>query len=56
MRNSVNYVSAVMVTYNPDVEATQASINSVLPQVSNPFIVDNGSSNFSGNWFMQFKG
>ena len=59
MRNSVNSfchdVSAVMVTYNPDIGAVCESIQSVLMQVSNLFIIDNGSSNYSADWFMRFE-
>lgn len=43
-------VSAVLVTYNPDMEALHAAIQAVSGQVSDVFIVDNASSNFSFGW------
>ena len=43
-------VAAVLVTHNPDQEALRASINAVAGQVSNVFVVDNGSRNFPDQW------
>ncbi|MFZ4626275.1 MAG: glycosyltransferase family 2 protein [Rhodoferax sp.] len=40
-------VAAVLVTYNPDLQALQASIAAVAAQVANIFIIDNASVNFS---------
>jgi rhamnosyltransferase len=49
-------VSAVLVTYNPDMETLHAAIQAVSRQVSDVFIVDNASSNFSFGWIDQVKG
>lgn len=49
-------VSAVLVTYNPEMEALCAAIQAVSTQVSDIFIVDNASSNFSLEWLGEFKG
>lgn len=50
-KNHCNNVSVVFVTYNPNVEVLRASIQAVWDQVSDVFIVDNASSNFSLGWF-----
>ena len=49
--NYCHDVSAVLVTYNPDMEVLRAAILAVSGQVSDIFIVDNGSSNCSFDWF-----
>jgi len=51
-----NNISVVLVTYNPNKDALQVVIQAVSDQVSNVFIVDNGSSNFSPDWFDKFEG
>jgi len=38
-------ISAVLVTYNPEIDVLISSIKSILPQVDNLIIVDNNSSN-----------
>jgi rhamnosyltransferase len=48
-------IAAILVTYNPNSEALQMTIQAVLDQVSDVFIVDNGSSNFSPNWLDKFE-
>ena len=48
-------ISAILVTYNPNTEALQMTIQAVLDQVADVFIVDNGSSNFSPNWLDTFE-
>ncbi|MEI6706182.1 MAG: glycosyltransferase family 2 protein [Methylococcales bacterium] len=50
-----NNVSVVLVTYNPNKDSLQVVIQAISDQVSNIFIVDNGSSNFSSDWFDKFK-
>lgn len=55
-KNYCHDVSAVLVTYNPDMEALHAAIQAVSGQVSDVFIVDNASSNFSFGWIDQVKG
>ncbi|MCK9621476.1 MAG: glycosyltransferase family 2 protein [Methylobacter sp.] len=54
--NYCDNVSAVLVTYNPNMEALHAAIRAVSEQVSDVFIVDNASSNFSLGWIDPFKG
>jgi rhamnosyltransferase len=46
-------VYAVIVTYNPDIAVLQALLSSLLPQVAQAIIVDNGSSVDMGGWFEQ---
>lgn len=54
--NSVFYhVSAVLVTFNPDLETLFTAIQAISKQVSNILIVDNASLNFSENWLEGFK-
>ncbi len=45
----------MLVTYNPNMEVLQMTIQAVLDQVADIFIVDNGSSNFSPNWLDKFE-
>lgn len=54
-KNYCHDVSAVLVTYNPNMEALHAAIQAVSGQVSDVFIVDNASSNFSVGWISQVK-
>jgi rhamnosyltransferase len=57
-KHSENYcqdVAAVLVTYNPDLDALHKSVQSVLSQVSKLYIVDNGSSNYSPAWLAHIK-
>jgi rhamnosyltransferase len=54
-KNYCNDVSAVLVTYNPNIEILHAAIQAVLKQVSAVFIVDNASANFSVAWFDQLE-
>lgn len=49
-------VSAVLVTYNPDIEDLRASVQAVMSQVANVFIVDNASSNCSFDWLRKLEG
>ena len=52
--NKKNYcpdVSAVLVTYNPNTAELCASVQAVIGQVSDIFIIDNASANFSFDWF-----
>lgn len=49
-------VSAVLVTYNPNLEELCASVQAVADQVSDIFIVDNASVNFSPDWLDKLKG
>lgn len=53
--NYCNDVSAVLVTYNPNLEDLQSAIQAVSSQVSDIFVVDNASSIFSLHWFDEFK-
>lgn len=55
-KNNSGKVSAVLVSYNPDRETLCAAIQTILPQVSDVFIVDNASSNFSCAWLDKFTG
>ena len=55
-KNYCHDVSAVLVTYNPDMEVLRAAILAVSGQVSDIFIVDNGSSNCSFDWFDKLEG
>lgn len=55
-KNYCHDVSAVLVTYNPGMEALHAAIQAVSGQVSDVFIVDNASSNFSFGWIDPVKG
>lgn len=43
-------VSAVLVTFNPCQEDLVATVRAVAGQVSNIYVVDNGSSNYSIDW------
>lgn len=43
-------MSAVLVTFNPDLDELITSVRAVGDQVSDIFIVDNSSTNFSPNW------
>lgn len=54
-KNYCHDVSAVLVTYNPNITVLIASIQAVSAQVSNIYIVDNASANFSLNWFESFE-
>lgn len=54
-KNYCYHVSAVLVTYNPNTEALRTTIRAVLSQVSDVFIVDNASANFSLDWIDNFK-
>lgn len=49
-KNYCHDVSAVLVTYNPGTEILSAAIEAVSGQVSDVFIVDNASSNYSFDW------
>lgn len=49
-------VSAVLVTYNPDMAALSDTINAVAGQVANLYIVDNASSNYSSDWLSTLGG
>jgi rhamnosyltransferase len=49
-------VSAVLVTYNPNQAGLYASVQAVADQVSELFIVDNASVNFSPDWVDKLKG
>ncbi len=51
-----NYVSAVLVTYNPDLEGLHATVHAVANQVSDIFIVDNASVNYSPGWLDKLEG
>lgn len=48
-------VAAVLVTYNPDLEVLDASVEAVADQVSAVFIVDNGSVNICSDWLNRLK-
>lgn len=48
-------VSAVLITYNPDLEILCTVIDAISKQVSKIFIVDNASLNFSEKWPEEFK-
>lgn len=48
-------VSAVLVTYNPNTATLRTTIQAVFNQVSDIFVVDNASSNFSPDWFDDLK-
>lgn len=50
-KNYCHDVSAVLVTYNPNVEVLYAVIEAVFDQVSDIFIVDNASLDCSFDWF-----
>ncbi len=43
-------VSAVLVTYNPNTEVLSSAIQAISGQVSDVYIVDNASSNYSFDW------
>lgn len=55
-KNYCHDVSAVLVTYNPNLEGLCASVQAVSDQVSDIFIVDNASVNFSPDWLDKLKG
>ena len=44
--SSAGMVLAAFTTYNPDVKLLERAISSIMPQVAETLIVDNGSSNF----------
>jgi len=48
-------VFAVIVTYNPDIAVLETLLNSLLPQVAQAIIVDNGSSADMGSWFQKSR-
>lgn len=48
-------ITAVLVSYNPNIEVLRAAVRAVLNQVSAVFVIDNASSNFSPAWFDDFK-
>lgn len=54
-KNYTYDISAVLVTYNPNIEGLRKTIQAVLNQVSDIFIVDNASSSFSIDWLDEFK-
>jgi rhamnosyltransferase len=54
--NYCHDISAVLVTYNPDLEGLRASVQAVTDQVSDIFIVDNASANFSPEWLNILNG
>jgi len=49
-------VAAVLVTYNPNLEELCVSVQAVADQVSDIFIVDNASANFSPDWQDKLQG
>jgi rhamnosyltransferase len=57
MNNQSDYrcadVFAVIVTYNPDIAVLEALLHSLLPQVAQAIIVDNGSFADMARWFEQ---
>jgi rhamnosyltransferase len=53
-KNDSYQVSAVLVSYNPDLKTLCAAIEAILLQVSAVFIVDNASANFSVAWLEKF--
>ncbi len=53
--NYFHDISAVLVTHNPNINTLHDVIRAVITQVSNLFIVDNASSNFSQEWLIHFK-
>ena len=48
-------VCAVIVTYNPNTDVLIAAINAIACQVSEVFIVDNASSNYSFQWLKKLE-
>lgn len=48
-------MAAVLVTYNPNLEVLCTSVEAVADQVSDIFIVDNASVNFSLDWLNKLK-
>lgn len=54
--NGCHDVAAVLVTYNPDLNELRASVRAVADQVSDIFIVDNASANFSLDWLDKLEG
>ena len=54
-KNYCHDVSAVLVSYNPNLEGFCASVQAVADQVSDVFIVDNASVNFSPDWLDKLK-
>lgn len=55
VKNPCHHVSAVLVTYNPNQETLCAAIQAIFNQVSDIFIVDNASENFSFDWLDEFN-
>ena len=55
-KNYCHDVSAILVTYNPNVQVLRAAIQAILNQVSDVFIVDNASSNFPFDWLDKLEG
>lgn len=51
----MNHIIAVLVSYNPNISELTATVNSVLNQVSELIIVDNGSTDFSNDWLTLFN-
>lgn len=49
-------VAAVLVTFNPSLEALCASVEAVARQVSDVYVVDNGSSSFPAPWQEKLSG
>jgi rhamnosyltransferase len=43
-------VSAILVTYNPDMDTLRAAVQAIFPQVADVIVVDNASANFSTDW------
>jgi len=50
VKNDNFKVSAILVTYNPDMETLRAAVQAIFPQVADVIIVDNASANFSTDW------
>ncbi|MBX4378177.1 glycosyltransferase, partial [Mycobacterium tuberculosis] len=44
-------VSAIIVTYNPDIAGLAALLNAICPQVARVIVVDNGSKMNLEQWF-----
>ena len=53
--NSCLDVSAVLVTYNPNLDELRASVIAIADQVSDIFIIDNCSRNFSNSWLSKLE-
>jgi rhamnosyltransferase len=50
VKNDNFKVSAILVTYNPDMEIFRAAVQAIFPQVADVIVVDNASANFSTDW------